>query len=193
MYMHVCVCVCLCVCVCVCVCVRACVRACMHACVLIWMGVYVCVLVGVCVCMHVVCVCVHAWLYVCVYACISYSLTLECNFWNVQHFDLSSVGLGHVLVSAFEHVFLFRYMCFINVSSSLSPFPTRWSQRHKFLISRMFCPGHPPGWSAVPAYPFGRNPSISLLVSPLAFSLALSCQQLVAFHCFLPISIQYID
>ena len=30
-------------------------------------------------------------------------------------------------------------------SPSSSPFPTRWGQRPKFLISRMFCPGHPPG------------------------------------------------
>ena len=50
----------------------------------------------------------------------------------------------------------------------------------------MFCPGHPPGWSAVPAYPFGRSPSISLLVSPLVFFLALSCQQLVSLRCFPP-------
>ena len=31
------------------------------------------------------------------------------------------------------------------VSSSSSPFPTRWGQRPEFLISRMFCPAHPPG------------------------------------------------
>ena len=30
------------------------------------------------------------------------------------------------------------------LSSSL-PFPTRWGQRPEFLISRMFCHGHPPG------------------------------------------------
>ena len=30
-------------------------------------------------------------------------------------------------------------------SSSSSPFLTRWRQRPEFLISRMFCPGHPPG------------------------------------------------
>ena len=27
----------------------------------------------------------------------------------------------------------------------LSPFPTRWGQRPEFMISRMFCPGHPLG------------------------------------------------
>ena len=69
-----------------------------------------------------------------------------------------------------------------------SPFPTRWGQRPEFLISIMFCPGHPPGWSAVPACPFGRNPSIFLLVYPLVFFLALSCQQLLSFRCFLPFS-----
>ena len=30
-------------------------------------------------------------------------------------------------------------------TSSSSSFPTRWGQRPEFLISRMFCPGHPPG------------------------------------------------
>ena len=30
-------------------------------------------------------------------------------------------------------------------SSSSLPFPTRWGQRPEFLISRMFCPVHPPG------------------------------------------------
>ena len=34
----------------------------------------------------------------------------------------------------------------------------------------MFCPGHPPVWSTVPACPFGRHPSISLLVSLMVFS-----------------------
>ena len=29
--------------------------------------------------------------------------------------------------------------------SSSSPFPIRWGQRPEFLISRMLCPGHPPG------------------------------------------------
>ena len=48
----------------------------------------------------------------------------------------------------------------------------------------MFCPGHPPGWSAVPACPFGCNPSTSLLV----FFLAPSYQQLLSLHCFLPFS-----
>ena len=75
----------------------------------------------------------------------------------------------------------------MNLSSS-SPFPTRWGQWPEFLISRMFCPGHPLGWSAVPAYPFGHNPSISLLVSLLVFFLALSCQQLLSLRCFLPFS-----
>ena len=30
-------------------------------------------------------------------------------------------------------------------SSSSSPFPTRWGHRREFLISIMFCHGHPPG------------------------------------------------
>ena len=38
------------------------------------------------------------------------------------------------------------------------------------------------GVIAVPACPFGRNPSISLLVSLLVFFLALSCQQLLSLH-----------
>ena len=70
------------------------------------------------------------------------------------------------------------------VSSSSSPFPTRWGQWPKFLISIMFCPGHPPGWSTFPACPFGRNPPISLLV----FSPALPCQQLLSLTCSLPFS-----
>ena len=79
-----------------------------------------------------------------------------------------------------------KHCCSEDSSSSCSShFPTRWGQRPEFLISRMFCPGHPLGWSAVPAYPFGCNPSISLLVSPLVFYLALSCQQLFSLHCFL--------
>ena len=41
----------------------------------------------------------------------------------------------------------------------------------------------------VPAYPFGRNPSISLLVSLLVFFLALSYQQFISLHCFLPFSV----
>ena len=80
------------------------------------------------------------------------------------------------------------YMVMYIFTSSSSPFPTRWGQRPEFLISRIFCPGHPLGWSAVPAYPFGRHPSISLLVSPLVFYLALSCQQLLSLRCFLPFS-----
>ena len=39
-------------------------------------------------------------------------------------------------------------------------FSTRWCQWTEFLISRMFCPGHPP----VPAYRFGRNPSIYFFI-----------------------------
>ena len=90
-----------------------------------------------------------------------------------------------------KYTFLIKYIAKSNTlllkilyKSSSSPFPTSWGQRPEFLISRMFCPGHPPGWSAVPAYPFGSNPSISLLV----FFLALSCQQLLSLRCFLPFS-----
>ena len=40
---------------------------------------------------------------------------------------------------------LMLYKCDKAGPSSSSPFPTRWGQRPEFLISRMFCPGHPPG------------------------------------------------
>ena len=86
------------------------------------------------------------------------------------------------LRSHLQHTMVLRWP-----SSSL-PFPTRCGQRPEFLIARMFCPGHPPGWSSVPAYPFGRNPSISLLVYVLVFFLALSCRQLLSLRCFLPFS-----
>ena len=42
------------------------------------------------------------------------------------------------------------------VSPSM-PFPTTCGHRPEFLISIMFCPGHPLVWPAVPACPFGRK------------------------------------
>ena len=114
---------------------------------------------------------------------------------NLLHFSYTSRSIDNL----FLNNFLFRKLQYLQMcvlcgcinylesapSSSSSPFPTRWGQRPEFLISRMFCPGHPPGWSAVPSYPFGRNPSISLLFSPFVFFLALSCQQLLSLRCFL--------
>ena len=72
----------------------------------------------------------------------------------------------------------------VRVRVCSSPFPTRWGQQPAILISRIFCPGHPPRQSAVPACSFDPNPSISLLV----FYLAVSYQRLLALHCFLPFS-----
>ena len=83
---------------------------------------------------------------------------------------------------------LFYYILYYLFTSSSLPFPTRWGQQPEFLISKTFYPAHPPGWSAVPACPFGRNQSISLLVSPLVFFRAQSCQQLLSLHCFLQFS-----
>ena len=111
---------------------------------------------------------------------------------SIFYTNLKHTAIKHVLIKLEKLLFkmtdLFLYFIITTITnrnhtSSSSPFPTRWCQRPEFLISRMFCPGHPPGWSAVPAYPFGRNPSISLLV----FFLALSYQQLLC-HCFLPFS-----
>ena len=46
----------------------------------------------------------------------------------------------------------------------------------------IFCPVHPPRRSAVHACPFGRNPSISLLVCPLVFFPSLPRHQLLSLH-----------
>ena len=76
--------------------------------------------------------------------------------------DTSASTRGCPLVS--RHRYVRPSVLCNNETSSSSPFPTRWGQWPEFLISRMICPGHPPGWSAVPACPFRRNLSISILV-----------------------------
>jgi len=113
-------------------------------------------------------------------------VTLLCNVRSLNDSTVNTY-IGHIVRLGHHHRYSQNVRIIKNTTSSSSPFSTRWGQRPEFLIYRMFCHVHPPGWSSVPAYPFGRHPSISLLVSPLAFFLALSCHQLLSLR-FLPFS-----
>ena len=57
--------------------------------------------------------------------------------WDVYHEDtvLQVARAGHLQMLVRGNL----------ITSSSSHFPTRWGQRPEFLISRMFCPAHPPG------------------------------------------------